>query len=141
MTKNYSESFLRDVRFFLANRHYFTFCGKAVPIVKYDSAGVDGMRWFYLIDSTGKDVPTRHLRLAARLLHIKRSVNWQIKEWAEGYEYCFTGILGYFVDVKNPPEWAITALRNQVYRRYIERIDDPRRFRFTMVKYLTGHSR
>jgi len=123
MSKRYSDSFLRDVRFFLANRHYFTFCGKAVPVVEFDPNGVDGVRWFHLIDSTGSDVPSRHPRLAARLLHVKRSVNWQLKAWSEGFPNDAESIRDYLRHLIDCPDWIETAFRGLVDREWRKRME------------------
>lgn len=86
MSRKYSENFERDYKFYLENIKNFTFCGtlnpshKAIP----DKNGKTAKEAFFLIDSTGKNNPTCEPDLLNQLLLCKASVNFHIKQWAEG---------------------------------------------------------
>lgn len=82
----YSNNFERDYKFYLDNIKNFNFCGtlnvkfKAIP----NKNGKTAKEVFYLIDSTGKNHPTCEPKLLNQLLLCKASVNFNIKQWAEG---------------------------------------------------------
>lgn len=101
MAKKYSEGFERDYKFYYENRHVFTFCGTLTPkhVAISSEQGKSAKEVFYLIDSTGKNHPTNEPKLLNELLNCKASVNFHIKQWAEGradgtlpkYEFCGEG--------------------------------------------------
>lgn len=134
----YSASFERDYDFYLSNKNKFTFCGTVTPKHKaiFDQNGKTAKQVFYLIDSCGKNQPTKEPDLLNELLLCKASINFQIKQWAEGradgtlplYELTGEGqvlnwlekdgdvISVYGKSMKeefNLPEWVIKAVENQ----------------------------
>lgn len=111
MSRRYSKSFKRDIRFYLSNRHRFSFFGGLLPLVVYDPAGVDGVRCFFEIDSSGKYLATKHVRLVRALLACKKSINWHLRMWAEGYDDVREGVEFYLSEFKNPPGWVGSAFR------------------------------
>jgi hypothetical protein len=76
----------RDIYFYLKNRNEFCFSGTLSPDFTpiYSKSGVNGLTAFISIDSQGKNIPTKHPRLLESLLLTKASVNFQIKQWAQG---------------------------------------------------------
>jgi len=84
--KKYSENFERDYKFYFKNKNNFNFCGTLTPKFKaiYDVDGKSAKEVFYLIDSTGKNDFTSQPDLLNELLLCKASVNFNIKQWAEG---------------------------------------------------------
>lgn len=92
MKPQYSNNFLRDVRFYLASRNVFTFHGGArlvfskskKPQFHYGKNGVDFLKAFHIIESLGLPVITRHPTTLERLLRTKAAVNLQIQQWAQG---------------------------------------------------------
>lgn len=82
----YSPNFERDYTFYLNNVDNFTFCGTLLPkhLAVYDKNGVTAKEAFYHIESSGKNKPTKEPDLLNKLLLCKASVNFQIKQWAEG---------------------------------------------------------
>lgn len=110
----YSDNFVRDVHFYLQNRHRFTFFGGIVPPPPFDRTGVSGVRAFWLFDTKGRSVPTRHPRLFVALMRTKKSINWHIKEWADGFEDMLEPIAYYLNGFTNPPAWVEASLRGAV---------------------------
>ena len=84
--RKYSENFERDYAFYYKNKDVFTFCGTLNPkhIAIEDAHGKSATEAFFLIDSTGKNYPTKEPKLLNELLLCKASVNFHIKQWAEG---------------------------------------------------------
>lgn len=87
----YSQRFIDDVKWYMSNRHNFSFSGgdkyfdkKGNNVVQYNKNGVSFVEAFYTWDSIGKIKPTRHPTTLQRLLQTKAAVNLQIKEWAQG---------------------------------------------------------
>jgi hypothetical protein len=82
----YSKNFERDYKFYLENKDDFTFCGTSSPkfTAIYDEKGKSAKEVFYLIDSTGKNYSTYEVDLLNDLLLCKASVNFYIKQWAQG---------------------------------------------------------
>lgn len=86
----YSHNFERDFRWYLKVRHLFNFDGAkdyftktGESAVQYDKNGVSGKVAFYLWDSQGKIVKTKHPNLLYTILKTKGSVNLHIKMYAE----------------------------------------------------------
>ena len=86
MKKKYSDNFERDNKFYFENIKHFNFCGTLTPKFEAieDINGKTAKEVFYLIDSTGKNYPTCEPKLLNKLLMCKASVNFHIKQWAEG---------------------------------------------------------
>ncbi len=137
--KKYSPNFERDYNFYLSNLENFTFCGTLNPkhIAVYDSNGVDAKKAFHSIESNGKNPATKEKELLDNLLLCKASVNFQIKQWAEGLAdetLTYSELVGgtetlnwhidsegnpiptYFASIKDKyklPDWVLTAVVNQ----------------------------
>lgn len=110
----YSDNFMRDVRFYLQNRHKFIFFGGIVASPQFARAGISGVEAFRLFDSTGCRVPTKHPRLFIALMRTKKSVNWHIKEWADGFHDMFESITYYVRQFVDPPSWIEGAIRGAI---------------------------
>ncbi len=136
--KKYSENFERDYKFYFDNIEHFNFCGTSIPKFKAitDENGKSAKEVFYSIDSEGKNIPTSEPDLLDKLLMCKASVNFHIKQWAEGraegtLPFCeFAGdgeTLEWEVKDGEPiavykksmaivygfPDWVITSVENQ----------------------------
>ncbi len=83
MKKKYSNSFEKDFIWYIRNRHNFDFDGRLDRDIIFDRSGVDGKQCFYIFDSTGVLMPTKHPRLVKVLLKTKGSINLHIKMWKE----------------------------------------------------------
>ncbi len=133
----YSEGFNRDFNWYLSVRRSFNFNGSPCKDILYDKNGVDGKEAFFMYDSRGDLLPTRHPNILRSLLKTKGSVNLHIKSWAEDRakgilpKYEFTGDGKtlewengkpvYYPNYKirfNLPEWVIEAVENQKYKYY-----------------------
>lgn len=92
----YSENFNRDFYWYLKNRNEFTFDGRLQRDIQYSRNGIDGKKAFFLFDSKGKLVPTKHPNILRTLLKVKGSINLHIKMWKEDrYNGCLPKILFY----------------------------------------------
>lgn len=114
----YSDNFVRDVRFYFRNRHRFVFFGGVVRQPPYSRKGVSGIEAFRLFDSNGRLVPTKHPRLFVALMRTKKSINWHIKEWADGFEDMFESVLYYVYQFVDPPPWIRCSLEGAIERVY-----------------------
>ena len=108
----HKEKFLKDVRFYIRNRHRFTFTGSEWIQFPFSRTGVDGLTAYKKWDSNGITVETRHPVIAQTLSRVKASVNFQIKEWKAGvkdrtlfgYE-----IISYLNEIE-APDWVLKAI-------------------------------
>lgn len=84
--KIFSKNFERDYNFYLKNLDEFNFCGTLNPkhSAIEDTNGLSAKECFYYIESQGKNKPCREPKLLNALLLTKASINFQIKEWAQG---------------------------------------------------------
>ena len=110
--RKHSPNFLRDVRFYLRNRHRFAFTGSNPVTFDYDPHGADGLTAYKRLDSNGVKVPTKHPLLAQSLAFTKASVNWQIKDWKAGAKdhAFFVHELRHYLASINAPDWVYKAL-------------------------------
>jgi hypothetical protein len=122
--KKHKPNFMRDVRFYLANRHRFSFTGSADVTFAFDRNGVDGVTAYKELDSNGKVVATRHPNLATALARTKASVNFHIKLWKDGTSDGgrFVHELAEYLDSIQAPKWVGDALSNtygniHIYRK------------------------
>jgi hypothetical protein len=105
----------RDYIFYKNNINHFTFFGNYPPKIYYNKQGVDAKRAFFIFDTTGKIVSTKEPELFRDLIICKKSVNFHIKMWAEGYDE-YTLLEFDINDIKqdyNCPEWVIKSIKNQ----------------------------
>ena len=83
--------------------------------MEHDPNGPDAKRCFHKFDSTGKLVPCSEPELLSRLLLTKASVNFHIKQWAQGRnDGTFPGIeyRQYLQDI-GAPKWVDSAVFRQ----------------------------
>lgn len=82
----YSSGFERDYAFYLKSLKVFDFCGTLNPNYQSikDINGRTAKECFFYIESEGKNYPCCEHELLNLLLLTKASVNFQIKEWAQG---------------------------------------------------------
>lgn len=112
----YSQRFEEDWKFYLNNKEKFTFCGEEIIQWPYDVNGKDSKYCFHKFDSTGKILPSSEPELIREVLRCKKSINWHIKEYADGLtEPYWLGTLNELLnEFKNPPYWVEQAMRKQV---------------------------
>lgn len=118
----FSPSFERDWTFYFSNRpahssDKFSFCGEAVvwnPDVSLPELGAK--ECFHIFDSTGKKHPCSELNVLLGVLMFKKSLNFHIKMWAEGYGDCLQGVQDYMAELIAPPDWVSHALRCQLVK-------------------------
>lgn len=120
---HYSNNFERDFNFYNDNKEKFTFCGEEVLSFPYDKNGLSAKDVFYKFDSTGKLLPTKEPELARLLLQCKKAINFQIKQWVEGYDDCLIGREEYLNEfIGEYPEWINKSFINQRFKYYKNKI-------------------
>lgn len=88
----YSSNFNRDFEWYFKYKKEFNFSGSEFneSLIVYDKQGYSAKEAFYIRDSTGKVVPTKHPKLLKKLYMCKASINFHLKLWASGIkESCF----------------------------------------------------
>lgn len=116
MPRKYSDQFETDWNFYLQNKDKFIFCGEDVLLWEYNEKGNTAKECFYKFDSTGKKTPCTEPALLRAIVICKKSINWHIKQYAEGCAdglFFFNELINEFI---SPPEWVEKALRNQTNR-------------------------
>jgi hypothetical protein len=127
---SYSSNFIRDIKFYISNRHVFNFDGskyyynkKGESLIQFDKKGVDGIKAFNEYDKGGKILKTKHPNILHTLLKAKGSVNLNIKMWKEDYNNIWDcGRLLPYPDViqimeqYNCPNWVHKAITGKDYK-------------------------
>lgn len=118
---------LLDIYWFLSVRHQLNFDGasdycsrKGEKVVNYDRNGRNGIDAFFLFDSNGKIVPTKHPNIFQTLLKVKGSVNLHVKMWAEDRARGYLPKLEFekLSDELHLPHWVIHSVEMQKNRYY-----------------------
>ena len=73
-----------DFTFYLKNRKEFIFSGTLEAKHKAIKGTATALEAFYSIDTYGKNIGTKHPNLLNSILQTKASLNFQIKQWAQG---------------------------------------------------------
>lgn len=118
----YSKNFERDYAWYLKYKDIFTFDGSPNRLLNVDlENGYNAKHCFYILDSTGKLLPTNEPRLLSELLKCKGSINFHIKMWSEGV---YEGIsnINEFIKEFELLDWMVKAIENQLKRKYENRI-------------------
>lgn len=113
----FSENFEKDWDFYNINKDKFNFCGEDVDYTPDSSLKiVSPKEAFFIFDSTGKKHPTTDKNLLIGVIKCKKSINFHIKMWAEGYNEYFYGIDEYLNEFKNCQSWVKKALIGQILK-------------------------
>lgn len=117
-SKNYDETF----SFYLNNKKTLTFCPFDIPDIKFDPKGVDGKYAFYIFESQGKLLPTKHVRIFKNVFRFKCSLNFHIKMWSEScWKFGMPNYDELMTTFINPPEWVGKHFKNMlIENRYID---------------------
>ena len=116
--KKYSDSYERDWKFYRTNKDKFNFFGAHPPVFEYHADGVSAKRAFLILDSTGKAPKTRENNLLSKVIACKKSVNWHIKQWSDGYVDFCEPVEYYMNSMNNTPEWVYHSIKGQVFKRF-----------------------
>jgi len=123
VVKKYSKNFERDYTFYLSNVEKFGYengyVGPVIPLPDYAPDGVSAKEAFLKFDGQGKTVPTNNPRLLRDLIAVKKSINFHIKMWCEGYADMKIEVEEYMESFDNPPEWVEKAFRQQLQKRRV----------------------
>jgi hypothetical protein len=115
----YSANFEKDFNFYMANKEKFIFCGEQVAPFPFAANGPSAKEAFYKFDSTGKILACAEPELATALLRCKKAINFQLKQWVEGYDDCLIAIHEYLTEfLGEAPPWIERAFRNQRAKTY-----------------------
>lgn len=119
--KKYSPNFERDWEFYIKNLHLFSFWGgDTIFEPPYSTDGLSAKEYFYKLDSLGlekvKHKGCKEPQVVSNILRFKKALNFNIKQWCEGYEDCGMGVEEYLTIFNDPPEWVIKSFRNQLYK-------------------------
>lgn len=106
--------FLRDWEFYLAHIDVFTFCGEEVKAFPYSEAGLSAKECFYKWDSTGCIFPCKEPELLRKVIITKKAINFQIKQWAEGWQDVGESLNFYLSTFTSPPNWVANSIVNQL---------------------------
>lgn len=120
----YSNNFNSNFKWYLSVRHKFEFSGADMAVYNnlYSKNGVSGKEAFYIKESTGKLVPTKHINLFKTLCNIKASISLHITscyapDRANG---CLPLVLAYneiYLPL-NAPEWFIIDVETAKLKFY-----------------------
>ena len=117
--KRFKKSQQRDFDFFMKNRHKFTFSGVDLSLVPKGEYSV--FDCFILWDTQGKLLPCENPELLRQIMVCKKSVNFHIKMWVEGYDDMGMPISEYLKEFIDPPEWVYKSFRGQLKRKFLKR--------------------
>lgn len=95
----------------------FTFCGGSVKDFEYDENGFSAKQVFYKMDSSGEKLPCREPELLRKVIVFKKSLNFHIKLWVEGFEDMRMSIDDYMSEFDDPPDWVRKSFQNQLKKR------------------------
>ncbi len=92
----------------------------------YDKSGLEPRECFFKYDQTGVLDPCTDPEVVFKVLRFKKSLNFWIKTWIDGYMDMMEPIEFYISQFDNPPEWVEKSFRHQLQKRYNE--EDWRQF-------------
>lgn len=114
----YSERFNEDYQFYTDNKDKFTFCGQELRVCVLEEKGVDAKEAFYIYDTHGSIAGCKEPEAFRDIIRCKKSINWQIKQWVEGF-YCMCEPFSYYTkEFINPPYWVEESLKKAVWKRW-----------------------
>lgn len=83
----------------------------------FDSEGYDTKVCFFKYDCSGVLLPCNDIELFRKVMIFKKGLNFQIKQWVEGFEDCLISVDEYMLDLNEPPEWVKKSFINQLNKR------------------------
>lgn len=115
----YSKRFDEDWEFYVKNKQRLTFYGGNDVLNENENGkAVTSKEFFHRYDSQGvkgvAGLKCENLAEVNEVLRFKKSLNWHIKNWAEGYEDCLQGVDEYLEILDSPPNWVRNALIGQI---------------------------
>ncbi len=117
-----------DFLFYLKFCKKYTFCGGAKEVFLFYHEGLSGLEAVRQLDEKGvKKIKTRHPRIVSNVINCKKSINFQIKEYAKS---CAMGTSSIIEILDEPmfkdalsPKWLEKSLRKQRWKIYFENED------------------
>ena len=105
-----------DYNFYLANMDKFMFFGDHLNHTQFkeDANGKPADMAFKALDSQGKVIACKEVDLLKGVMTCKKSINFHIKLWAEGFKDFGEDIEYYINEFIRPPEWVRVSLNNQI---------------------------
>lgn len=116
---NYTKKYNTTWDFYLKNKDKLIFCGEAITTkINYSKDGVSPKEYFYILDTYGESkalqLECNDPTLVIEILRFKKSLNFHIKMWCEGFNDCIMPISDYLSLLKDCPDWVYKAFKNQL---------------------------
>ena len=80
----------------------------------YDPEGHTPRISFYKYDCSGVLLPCNDPELFKKVMIFKKSLNFQIKQWVEGFSDCLVGVDEYLEELNDPPDWVKKSFIGQL---------------------------
>ena len=113
------DQYLDPEQFANQKEYMFTFSGSSTVLQPIVESGYYAKEAFYLMDSKGGTYDCREPELLRDVLVLKKGINFQIKQWVEGYNDMFMGVDVYISEFINPPSWLRKSFVNQLSRGFL----------------------
>lgn len=128
-----------DFEFYLANSEKFVFFGSGLDERDFNDSltGKTAKEAFKFLDSEGKVIPCKEIDILKKVITCKKSINFNIKQWSEGYPEFGEPIETYINEFINPPAWVEKALRGSI-DRYFKDVWYPRHLEKEQLTKSTG---
>ena len=116
----YSNNFERDYNWYLKYKDVFNFSGSLInkDLVIENIQGISAKDSFYIRDSTGIIKATKEPLLLTEIYKCKESINFHIKQWAEGRAEGTLPLVDFNKIIKEYEllEWMIKGVENQKFK-------------------------
>lgn len=76
------------------------------------------------MDSSGERYPCKEPELLRKVIIFKKSLNFHIKMWVDGYDDMMTGIDDYLKEFDRPPSWVRKSFRNQLKKKFLKNLSE-----------------
>ena len=123
--KKLKKNLIRDFHFYYKNRGKFQFFGGEIdlpPLGEYELLDCY-MYW----EGTGIVMPCKEPEELRKVIHCKKSVNFHIKMWVEGFDDFGMGVDEYLKSFIDPPDWVRTAFIGQLKKKFYEMLQNRKR--------------
>lgn len=114
----------RDFKFYLEHKDAFTFCGTDLAVIPQCETGKSAEYCFIQFDTTGKIPPCSQPELLRDVIRTKKAINFQIKQWVEGWVDMREPVDYYLAEFNRPPTWVRKAIINQLKKSWTKQVVD-----------------
>lgn len=120
----YSSKFEQGWTFYMNHMDKFTFCGQLPVDFEYDPKGPSAKEVFYNWEAGHGLTPTSEPELLQKIHNCKSSINFQIKEWVDGFKDFVEPVDYYMQSFVDPPSWIRKAFVNALKKRWGDDVVD-----------------